>query len=236
MGYGVKLKVWGDYACFTRPEFKVERVSYEAITPSAARGILEAIHWLPAIRWKIDKVHVLEPIQFINVRKNEVGVKAQLRKARRAIKSRDLAGVQIVVEEERQQRSIMALKNVAYVIEAHLEMTSQAGPTDNPQKHREIFKRRASKGQCFHRPAMGLREFDAEFELVEEVDLGALKVLHKHHPKGVKCLGRMLYDIDFTDDRTPRFFDAKMVDGVVDVAVVLIFCQSEAPSVCTVLR
>lgn len=209
MGFGVKLHVWGDYACFTRPEMKVERVSYDVITPSAARGILEAVHWKPAIRWVVDRIHVLNPIRFENIRKNEVGAKISARNAKSAMVSGDLSGLHMAVDDHRQQRATLALRNVAYVIEAHFEMTNKAGD-DNPAKHLDIFRRRAQKGQCFHRPALGLREFAASFDWVEDAPQSALT--------GTQDLGWMLYDIDFANGNTPQFFRAEMVDGVIDVA------------------
>ncbi len=209
MGFGVKLHVWGDYACFTRPEMKVERVSYDVITPSAARGILEAVHWKPAIRWVVDRIHVLNPIRFENIRKNEVGAKISARNAKSAMVSGDLSGLHLLVDENRQQRATMALRDVAYVIEAHFEMTDKADD-DSPAKHFDIFKRRAQKGQCFHRPALGLREFAASFDWVEEAPQSALAGRHD--------LGWMLYDIDFGNGNVPQFFRAEMVNGVIDVA------------------
>ncbi len=209
MSYGVKLHVWGDYACFTRPEMKVERVSYDVMTPSAARGILEAIHWKPAIRWQVDRLHVLRPVRFENIRKNEVGSKVSSRNAKAAMAAGDLSGLHMAVDDNRQQRATMALRDVAYVIEAHFEMTDKAGD-DTPAKHHDIFRRRAQKGQCFHRPALGLREFAADFEWLDEVPPPALT--------GLQDLGWMLYDIDFANDRTPQFFRAEMVDGLIDVA------------------
>lgn len=209
MSYGVKLHVWGDYACFTRPEMKVERVSYDVMTPSAARGILEAVHWKPAIRWVIDRIHVLKPIRFENIRKNEVGTRISAHNVKVAMTSGNLSGLHANVDESRQQRATMALRNVAYVIEAHFEMTVKAG-ADAPNKHYDIFCRRAKKGQCFHRPALGLREFAADFDWVDDAPRSDLS--------GPQDLGWMLYDIDFANDRTPLFFRATMVDGVIDVA------------------
>ena len=209
LSYGVKLKVWGEYACFTRPEMKVERVSYDVITPSAARGILEAVHWKPAIRWQIDRLHVLNPIRFQNIRRNEVGAKISERNAKSAMKSGDLSGLYMNVDENRQQRATLALRDVAYVIEAHLEMTDKAGD-DTPAKHLEMFRRRAEKGQCFHRPALGVREFVANFDWIEEAPESQIK--------GQQDLGWMLYDIDFANGKRPQFFRAEMVDGVIDVA------------------
>ncbi|WP_456239061.1 type I-C CRISPR-associated protein Cas5c [Pseudorhizobium endolithicum] len=166
MGYGIRLKVWGDYACFTRPELKVERVSYDVLTPSAARGIIEAIHWKPAIRWVIDAIHVLEPIRFHSIRRNEVGGKAPAGKIRSAMKRGDLQDLQLVVDEDRQQRASTVLAKPAYVICAHFEMTAKAGPGDNEGKHLDTFNRRAARGQCFHQPCLGTREFAADFELL----------------------------------------------------------------------
>ena len=209
MSYGIKLHVWGDYACFTRPEMKVERVSYDVITPSAARGILEAIHWKPAIRWRIDRLHVLNPIRLQNIRRNEVASKIPAGNVKSAMTKGDLSGLYMNVDEHRQQRAMLALRDVAYVIEAHFEMTDKA-EDDSPAKHYDMFRRRAEKGQCFHRPALGVREFAADFEWVEEEPVSQLN--------GTRDLGWMLYDIDFANNCTPQFFRAEMVDGVIDVA------------------
>ena len=216
MNYGIKLHVWGESACFTRPEMKVERVSYDVMTPSAARGILEAIHWKPSILWVIDRIHVLKPIRFENIRRNEVGAKVSDRNARAAEKANDISGLGIDVVAERQQRAMLALRHVAYGIEAHFEMTDKAGPGDNPGKHRDMFIRRAEKGQCFHRPCLGVREFAADFEAVETFPETAL-------PKAARNrdLGWMLYDIDYANDRRSTFFHAVMEDGVIDVAKAL---------------
>lgn len=209
MGYGVVLKVWGDFACFTRPEMKAERVSYDVITPSAARGILEAIHWKPAIRWFVDRIHVLNKIRFENIRRNEVERKISENKIKTAIKGTPVDLWQYAAEE-RQQRATMLLKDVAYVIEAHFEMTYAAGPEDTPEKHYNIFLRRARHGQCYHRPYLGCREFPAHFELLEgDIPLSDIK--------GERDLGWMLYDIDFKNQKTPRFFRPLMRDGIIEV-------------------
>nr|CAD6438108.1 type I-C CRISPR-associated protein Cas5 [Rhizobium sp. Q54] len=222
MGYGIRLKVWGDYACFTRPELKVERVSYDVLTPSAARGIIEAIHWKPAIRWVIDAIHVLEPIRFHSIRRNEVGGKAPAGKIRSAMKRGDLQDLQLVVDEDRQQRASTVLAKPAYVICAHFEMTAKAGPGDNEGKHLDTFNRRAARGQCFHQPCLGTREFAADFELLppdapmpepkEEArtaDLGFGKP---------RDLGLMLWDIDHqAKGRPSMFFRAQLKDGVMRV-------------------
>ena len=128
MGYGVRLHIWGDRACFTRPEMKGERVSYDVITPSAARGILEAIHWKPAIRWQVDRIHVLKPIRFETFRRNEVGSKIPVNNVSAAQKRGSAEGLANYVEEDRQQRAMTLLRDVAYIIEAHFDMTDRAGP------------------------------------------------------------------------------------------------------------
>ncbi|MBK0398487.1 type I-C CRISPR-associated protein Cas5 [Limibaculum sp. M0105] len=212
MGFGIKLLVWGDYACFTRPEMKVERVSYDVITPSAARGILEAIHWKPAIRWVVDSIHVLAPIRFENIRRNEVGSKISAVNVKRAMNAGNLDGVGHAIDEDRQQRATLALRNVLYGIEAHFEITPKAGPDDNDTKHIEMFRRRAASGQCFHRPCLGVREFPAHFDLVDEFPESSLPQDERN-----RDLGWMLYDIDYENGREPLFFRAVMQDGVIDL-------------------
>lgn len=202
MSYGIKLRVWGDFALFTRPEMKVERVSYDVITPSAARGILEAIYWKPQIRWVIDRLHVLRPIRFENIRRNEIANRVSVNK-------KDMEGHKPVcryIEDERQQRASLVLRNVEYVIEAHFELTS--ADDRNEAKHLEMFRRRAEKGQCFHRPYFGCREFPVDFEWCDE--------LPENPSKEDRDLGFMLHDIDFENDMTPRFYRAVMKDGVIN--------------------
>jgi CRISPR-associated protein Cas5d len=214
MAYGVRLHVWGERACFTRPEMKVERVSYEVPTPSAARGILEAIHWKPAIVWRIDRIHVLKPIRFASFRRNEVGTRANVANARQAMRSGQLGKIGISVEAERQQRAATLLVDVAYVIEAHFEMTERAN-SDEPAKHLSMFNRRAAAGQCFHRPCLGTREFPADFALLDvaaAIPISTLPVEQRD-----RDLGWMLYDIDFTANNTSRFFRGRLRDGVLDV-------------------
>lgn len=213
MSYGVRLRVWGDYACFTRPEMKVERVSYDVMTPSAARGILEAIHWKPAIRWVVDRIYVLNPIRFESIRRNEVGHKLSANNVKRAMSSGQFADLVTHVDEDRQQRAATVLRHVDYVIEAHFEMTAKAGPQDNEGKHAEMFKRRAEKGQCFHQPCLGNREFPASFMLLDGDELPAPDA----SLYGAKDLGWMLWDIDFANGMTPLFFKAEMVDGCVSM-------------------
>ena len=209
MGYGIKLKVWGDAACFTRPEMKAERVSYDVITPSAARGILEAIHWKPSIRWIVDRIHVLNPIKFDNIRRNEV----RSRLAAGTVK-RVMMGLKEPLYQyasvDREQRATLYLKNVAYIIEAHFELTDKAGPADTEAKHYNIFLRRARQGQCYYQPYLGCREFPAYFELIEdEIPTSALS--------GEQDLGWMLLDIDFANNMEPHFFRAVMKDGVIEI-------------------
>lgn len=214
MAFGIRVLVWGERACFTRPEMKVERVSYDVITPSAARGILEAIHWKPAIRWHIDRIHVLKPIRFESIRRNEVGGKLSSASVAKAMKAGSTAGLATYVDEDRQQRAATVLRDVRYLIEAHFELTERAGPDDSVGKHLDIFNRRARKGQCFHAPCLGVREFPASFELLEG-DMPPPEPDPRVEMD--KDLGWMLHDIDFADGMTPRFFRACMQGGVIDV-------------------
>lgn len=204
MSYGIRLRVWGDYALFTRPEMKVERVSYDVITPSAARGILEAIYWKPAIRWIIDYIHVLQPIRFENIRRNEVAKRV-------SVSNVNMQGgkpVCIFVDDAktRQQRASMVLRNVEYVIAAHFDLIGN-DDTD-PGKHLAIFDRRVKNGQCFHRPYFGCREFPVNFEWCDALPVTPFT--------GEQDLGFMLHDIDFANDMTPHFFRAVMQNGVID--------------------
>jgi CRISPR-associated protein Cas5d len=194
---------------------KVERVSYDVMTPSAARGVLESIHWKPAIVWVIDRIHVLKPIRFQSFRRNEVGAKASASLAQRGMNAASTAGLGIVVEDNRQQRATTLLVHVAYVIEAHFEMTEKAGTEDTPGKHLSMFNRRAASGQCFHRPWLGTREFAADFALISE---GApLPVSELGEDERNRDLGWMLHDIDHANGSVSRFFRAQMKDGVIDI-------------------
>ncbi|MDI5984635.1 type I-C CRISPR-associated protein Cas5c [Halomonas sp. M4R5S39] len=214
MAYGVRLHIWGERACFTRPEMKVERVSYDVITPSAARGILEAIHWKPAIRWCVDRIHVLKPIRFESLRRNEVAGKVPASIVTKAMKSGRVDDVAYFVDQNRQQRAATILRDVGYVIEAHFEFTSRADKSDTPGKHLDIFNRRARQGQCFHMPCLGTREFPASFTLIEaDAAMPAIDDLLS----GERDLGYMLHDIDFANGKAPRFFRASMLDGVIEV-------------------
>ena len=214
MSYGIRLHIWGDRACFTRPEMKVERVSYDVITPSAARGILEAIHWKPAIRWAVDRIQVLRPVRFESIRRNEVGSKLSEASVAKAMKAGRVDGLACVVEDERQQRAATVLRDVAYVVHAHFELTARAGDDDNIGEHLDIFNRRARKGQTFHAPCLGTREFPASFALLED---GQPAPQPDPSLLGERELGWMLHDIDFAHGKTPRFFRARMVDGLIEV-------------------
>lgn len=214
MAFGIKLKIWGERACFTRPEMKVERVSYDVITPSAARGLLEAIHWKPAIRWVIDSIQVLKPIRFESIRRNEVGSKLSAARVSTAIKAARTDELVTYVEEDRQQRAATVLRDVSYIISAHFELTDKAGAEDSVGKHLDVFNRRARKGQCFHTPCLGTREFPASFELLE--DATTMPSVDESL-RGDRDLGWMLHDIDFAAGMTPFFFRARMRDGVIAV-------------------
>lgn len=206
MPFGVTVRVWGDYALFCRPEMKVERVSYDVMTPSAARGILEAIYWKPEIRWVVDRIHVLNPIRFDNIRRNELGGKVPVGNVKKAMKD-GKSPVETVIEGDRQQRATLLLRDVDYGIQAHFECRSGER---NEGKHLDIFNRRVRKGQCFHHPYLGCREFPAAFGPADDG-------FPPSELSGEKDLGWMLHDIDFENDRTPRFFRAVMKDGVIDV-------------------
>jgi len=209
IGFGIKLKVWGDYACFTRPEIKVERVSYDVMTPSAARGILEAIYWKPAIDWEIDRIHVMKEPKFDNVRRNEVLGKIPLAPVKNAFQGKE-AVLFKNPNDERVQRASLVLRDVEYYIEAHFNMTDKASPDDYVEKHYNVALRRMRKGQCFHHPYFGCREFPVQFDYVEG-NIPPSPLI------GKRDLGLMLWDIDFAHDMTPVFFRAEMNDGIIDV-------------------
>lgn len=222
MGYGIRLLVWGERASFNRPEMKVERVTYDVMTPSAARGILEAIYWKPEMRWVIDRIRVLNPIRFSNIRRNELGGKISVN-LKNAVAGGEM-GVQVA--ERRQQRASVILLDVRYGIEAHVEVRNPGDNAHPEAKHLEMFKRRAEKGQYFSHPFFGNREFPVDFEPVEEFPAPDASLA------GEKDLGYMLNDLRFIADPKgkivesnggerrrvePVFFRAKMVDGVIDV-------------------
>jgi CRISPR-associated protein Cas5d len=200
-----KVRARGPYACFTRPEFKAERVSYEVMTPSAARGILEAVLWKPAIRWRVERIHVLAPIKLVAIKRNEI--------ARKASVDGDLS--RYFADEDRAQRNTLMLRDVDYVVEASFGLTDKAASDDNLHKFVEMFRRRLAKGQCFHTPYLGCREFAAQVEPAPEIwevpkDL-----------RGQRDLGLMLRDLEFVTDGSgrahPHFFPATLDDGRVEI-------------------
>lgn len=232
MSFGIILEVSGEYALFSRAEMKVERVSYDVMTPSAARGLLEAIYWKPQIRWVIDRIHVLKPIRFTNIRRNEIDAKISIkgRSGVNAVMASGKGELGIAVDEHRQQRASLLLRDVHYLIEAHFDILDprfeRGGPelpaNDVAGKHLDMFNRRARNGQVFHQPYLGCREFPAQFRLVEP---GEPRPQPDDSLRGERDLGFMLHDIEFDQDTrtkavrsaTPHFFRAHMVDGVIDV-------------------
>jgi CRISPR-associated protein Csd1 len=223
MAHGIRLLVSGDYACFTRPEMKVERFSYDVMTPSAGRGILEAIHWKPAIKWIIEEIRVLKPIRFQSIRRNELGANYKSPRAKipagpvkEAMKSGDLSSLSIDIETFRQQRAATVLADVAYVISARFELTPKADDSDNPGKHLDTFNRRARKGQCFHQPCLGTREFPARFQLIEPE--APMPVSEKETADlgfgAPRDLGFMLFDTDHAGDGSSMLFRATLDRGV----------------------
>jgi len=210
---GFCLEVTGDYACFTRPEMKVERVSYDVITPSAARAVFETILWKPAIVWRVERVEVLNPVRWISLRRNEVGAVASTRNAEQAMRSgRGLLGLN--VEDERQQRAGLFLRDVRYRLHARFDLTERAGEGDSTAKFAEMFRRRARNGQCVNQPYLGCREFSASTRLIEDptAEPAPCDTLNDE-------LGWMLYDLDYRQpaNPTPRFFKARLERGVMAV-------------------
>ena len=206
----LSIRVWGDFACFTRPEMKVERVSYEFMTPSAARGVLEAIFWKPQFDWVVERIDVLKPVRFSSVLRNEVKDKI----AFRTVQKWPEDGGHYDVTDRRTQRHALVLRDVAYNI--HASMRLRPGVNDNPAKYRDQFQRRVRKGQCFWRPYLGCREFSAYFSPVDPGELA--------FPMDM-AIGRMLFDLKY-DDRikkktfgqgTPVFFDARLTQGTLEV-------------------
>ncbi|QBQ55263.1 type I-C CRISPR-associated protein Cas5c [Nitrosococcus wardiae] len=207
----VCLRVWGDNACFTRPEMKVERVSYDVMTPSAARGILEAILWKPAIRWQVTRIDVLKPIRWESVRRNEVETVVSTRNVTTAMSS-GRGELGLYIEEARQQRAGLFLRDVDYLIHACFELTDKAGHEDNHIKFAQMFRRRAEKGQCFNQPYLGCREFSAAFEPVEQEEELPVPISES------RDLGWMLYDLDHLKaEPRPYFFRAMMEQGTIRV-------------------
>lgn len=212
MSHGVRIRVWGDYALFSRPEMKVERCSYDVITPSAARGILDALYWHPGMVWVVDRIYVLKPIQFTSVRRNEVKSKIQASHLLTVMNGGEKP-LYINTKEEIVQRASIILKDVEYVIDAHFDMTDKANSTDNPGKFKDIIMRRLHRGECYHMPYFGCREFPANFELCDQEQIPVA------YAEEEKDLGYMLYDFDYSDPENirPLFFRAVLKNGVLDV-------------------
>ena len=208
----IKVEVWGDYACFTRPEMKTERVSYDVMTPSAARGLIESIYFHPGLRWMIDRIRVCSPIRFTNIRRNELKEKIPASKVKTLMET-GKGEVFLAAPECIQQRAAMVLRDVHYVIEAHFDMTERAAPSDNPGKFQDILKRRLERGQCYSMPYLGTREFPAHFRRCEVIPPCPEEL------RGERDLGWMLLDMDYSDPENivPRFFRATLKDGVMDV-------------------
>jgi len=213
------LDVWGDHACFTRPEMKVERMSYNVITPSAARGIYEAIFWKPAIVWHITKIEILNPIKWGSVRRNELSIITKLPSKNQMSNTFDEA-LGIAIEDNRQQRATLLLKDVRYRLHAYFDfiapemrVENQVSPDENPAKYAAMFERRAKKGQCFHRPYLGCREFPCYFILADESSLQIQQPILEDAD-----FGWMLYDLDYSNPEniSPEFFHATMQQGVIN--------------------
>ncbi len=206
----IQLEVWGPYALFSRPELKTERMSYDVPTPSAARGLVESIYFHPGLRWRIDRIYIMNPIRFVSVRRNEVTDKISARNVRQAAQGGGqplyLAAPQAIV-----QRSSLLLQDVHYVIEAHFDMTAKAAPSDNPGKFQDIVTRRMERGQCYSMPYFGCREFTASFRRWPG---GPIPTIDES-----RDLGLMLYDFDYSDPQniTPTYFRARLEHGVLDV-------------------
>ena len=206
------IEVWGPYACFSRPEMKTERVSYDVMTPSAARGLIEAIYWHPGLRYHIDRIHVLAPIRFTGIRRNEV--KSTISASAALSSFRNGKPMALYTQADIQQRAALVLQDVHYAIEAHFTMTEKATPEDNPGKFQDILRRRLVRGQFYHQPCFGCREFPAQFKWCEQ-----LPPCPEELSGRTIDLGWMLYDMDYSDpeDIRPLFFRGKLVDGVLDV-------------------
>lgn len=206
------LEVSGEFACFTRPEMKAERVSYEVITPSAARAIFEAILWKPAISWSITKIEVLNPISWINIKRNEVAKKFAM--PRNAImQGGEFNTLGFFIEDDRQQRSGLLLRDVKYRLHANLIFHQEKDPKAHYSKYCQMFKRRAENGQCFNQPYLGTREFSCAFKLINDPENQSPCI------KQSKDLGWMFYDMDYSNlgSLVPGFFQANMTEGVIEI-------------------
>ena len=208
----IRLEVWGEYALFSRPEMKTESVSYDVMTPSAARGLLESVYWHPGLKYIIDRIHVCAPIRFTNLRRNEVKATVSARSAR-TVMERGSGELYLISSQEIQQRAALLLRDVHFVLEAHFDMTDRAAPGDNPGKFQDILKRRIKRGQFYSQPYLGCREFPAQFKLCEELPPCPEEL------RGVRELGYMLWDLDYSnpEDIHPLFFRAALQNGVLNV-------------------
>ena len=218
----IKVEVWGDYACFSRPEMKTERVSYDIMTPSAARGLLEAVYWHPGLKWIIDKIYLMKPIlltrqqpercdiRMTSIKRNEVKIKNSVHNAKKVITSGS-GDLYLNTSKERSQRTALILKDVHYVIEAHFEIGADAHEEDNAGKFQDIMRRRLKRGQCYHQPYFGTREFPAYFR---EWEGGSVETIPL-----TKDLGYMLYDLNYSEAKNirPMFFHAQLTNGVLDL-------------------
>ncbi len=204
----LSVRASGPLACFTRPELKTERVSYEVPTPSAVRGLLEAIFWKPGLRWHIRRIHVLNPIRFVSFKRNEVFSKASAPAAKVVSEGGEIN--HYFADDDRAQRHTLALRDVDYLFEAYMTLTERAGPGDNMTKFVDMFERRVARGQHFHQPYFGCREFVADVRPREGVPIAI---------DDSRDLGIMLWDLEFGKVHRPRFFKAQLSRGVVDVPV-----------------
>jgi len=210
MSYGFTVEVKGQYACFSRPELKVERVSYEVITPSAARGILEAVFWKPEIKYVIDEIVVCAPIKMENIRRNEVNSKIPSSSVESAAKKLAEGKLETAASNDRSQRAAIILRDVHYVIKAHFKLTDKATSQDTPGKYTAIIRRRLEKGQCFHMPYLGVREFPAQVSLLEDC---------RTPIQETRNLGLMFLDFEYENEAefSPKYFMAELVNGVIDL-------------------
>lgn len=207
----IRLEVWGDYACFSRPELHVERLSYDVPTPSAARGIVEAIYYHPGMTWSVDKIYVLNEIRFTNIRRNELKSKISADAVRSAMNGNGHE-LYLAASEDIAQRAATVLQDVHYVIEAHFDLNERAAPGDNPGKFQDIVTRRMERGQCYYTPYLGCREFSAHFRRWPGGQIPSIAE--------TRDLGLMLYDLDYTDPANiqPLFFRARLENGVIHTA------------------
>jgi len=207
------LDVRGDFACFTRPEMKVERVSYDVITPSAARALFECIFWKPAVRWQVRRIELLAPVRWVNLRRNEVKSKVSVANVTAAMASGSAVGIYADDSDERVQRAGLFLRDVAWRVHADLQVRADRQDPEPPQKFFAIFERRAGTGQCVNQPYLGCREFDARIRLTHDLSAEPPALAE------TRDLGWMLHDLDFTNEADPQpvFFRAQMTNGVIEV-------------------